>query len=247
MAATLSVAVVTLFPDMFNMLNYGVVGRALEKGLLDLTLWNPRDYIPNPRRVDDRPYGGGAGMILQFEPLEKALEAAFQKVGRGKVVLLSPQGKSITQEILAKQVLETPLFLIAGRYEGVDERFIKLKVHEEWSVGDFVVSGGELPAMLVIDGLTRLLPGALHHPESIRDSFFEGLLAPPQYTRPETIAGEGVPEVLLSGDHEAISRWRLKQAIKRTWQRRQDLIQRRTLTLLERELLNEVLRENHHE
>ncbi len=243
---TLKIAVVTLFPEMFAALEYGVVGRALREKLAEISFHNPRDYTTDVHRsVDDRPYGGGPGMVLKFEPLHEAIQAAKNQFGtKTKVIHLSPQGQLMTQQLLMEHAGHEPLVLIAGRYEGIDERLIKADVDEEWSVGDYVLSGGEFPAMTVIDAIIRLLPGALGHEASApQDSFSSGLLDYPHYTRPEVVDDQPVPEVLLSGDHAAIAQWRLKQALGRTWQRRQDLLKRRTLTTLERQLLDEYIRE----
>ena len=244
----LIIGVVTLFPKMFEALKYGVIGRALENNLLTLHFWNPRDYaIDIHHTVDDRPYGGGPGMVMKFEPLAAAIKTAKTKLGENtKVVYLSPQGQLLTHEVIKKKAQEKCIILLAGRYKGIDQRLIEAKVDEEWSIGDYIVSGGELPAMLLIDALTRLLPGALGHEDSAsQDSFTSGLLDCPQYTRPKKIANQSVPEVLLSGDHAAIACWRLKQALGRAWQRRQDLIKRRTLSENERQLLDEFIKESH--
>ncbi|QTS83993.1 tRNA (guanosine(37)-N1)-methyltransferase TrmD [Coxiella endosymbiont of Amblyomma nuttalli] len=244
----MQIGLITLFPEMFNFLKYGVVGRALERRLLTLFFWNPRDYTLDLRRtVDDRPYGGGPGMIMKFEPLQAALTAAKSVLGRTtKVIHLSPQGKLLTQSIVAEQICDNQFILIAGRYEGIDERLIEAEVDEEWSIGDYIVSGGELPAMVLIDAITRLLPGTLGHADSAsQDSFTSGFLDFPHYTRPEKIINRSVPETLLSGNHAAIARWRLKQSLGRTWQRRRDLLQmHHSLTKNEQELLDEFIMES---
>jgi tRNA (guanine37-N1)-methyltransferase len=239
--------VVTLFPGMFDALrDYGVTGRAMERGICELSLWNPRDYSCNRHRtVDDRPYGGGPGMVMEVQPLRDAIAAGRAQLGEGCPVLyLSPQGRRLDQvglEILAAQ---EALLFVAGRYEGVDERLIEMEIDEQWSIGDYVLSGGELAAMVVIDGLIRLLPGALGAKESAQqDSFAHGLLDYPHYTRPEVIEGHTVPSVLLSGDHKAIYRWRLKQALGRTWVKRPDLLSGRALNLEQQHLLAEFIRE----
>jgi tRNA (guanine37-N1)-methyltransferase len=234
--------VVTLFPEMFDALRHGIPGRALLSGIVSLELWNPRDYTHDRHRtVDDRPYGGGPGMVMKVRPLEYALRAARAAMGSEiSVVYLSPQGKPLTQAILAELAKQPALLLVAGRYEGVDERFIEAEVDQELSIGDYVLSGGELAAMVVFDGIIRLLPGALSHPASAaEDSFVDGLLDHPHYTRPEVYAGHSVPEVLLSGNHEAIRRWRLTQALRRTQQRRPDLFSNIVLTDEQRALLDE--------
>ena len=242
----LTIGIITLFPNIIDALNYGVVGRAIKKNLLSVTCWNPRDYTNDAHRtVDDRPYGGGPGMVLKFAPVKAAIEAAQAVIGKNtKVIHLTPQGQPLTQAVVIDQVKNNALILLAGRYEGIDERLIESVVDEQWSVGDYVVSGGELPAMIMVDAMTRLLPGALGHEDSAtQDSFTTGLLDYPHYTRPEQIAGKTVPAVLLSGDHAAIARWRYKQALGRTWQRRKDLLKRLSLTKNERRLLNEFIAE----
>ncbi|MFW0097086.1 MAG: tRNA (guanosine(37)-N1)-methyltransferase TrmD [Coxiella endosymbiont of Haemaphysalis qinghaiensis] len=244
----LIIGVITLFPKMFEALKYGVIGRALKNNLLILHFWNPRDYTTDIHHtVDDRPYGGGPGMVMKFEPLSATIKAAKKKLGENTaVVYLSPQGQLLTHEVMKQKAQDSkPIILLAGRYEGIDERLIEAEVNEEWSIGDYIVSGGELPAMLLIDALTRFLPGALGHEDSAsQDSFTSGLLDCPQYTRPEKIANWSVPKVLLSGNHGAIARWRLKQALGRAWQRRQDLIKRRTLSENEQRLLDEFIEES---
>lgn len=243
----LKIALVTIFPEMFHALDYGIVGRAIRENLIELSYWNPRDFTSNAHHsIDDRPYGGGPGMVMKFAPLAKATQAAKEYLGtNAKVIHLSPQGKRLTQHAVTTIAGDQPLVLIAGRYEGIDERLLEQWVDEEWSVGDYVVSGGEIPAMTLIDAMTRLLPDALGDAQSApQDSFAAGLLDYPHYTRPETIVGQTVPKVLLSGDHAAIDRWRQQQALGRTWQRRPDLIKRRTLTKQEQDLLAEFIKEN---
>lgn len=239
--------VVTLFPQMFGMLrDYGVTGRAVERGIVQLEFWNPRDYAPDRYgSVDDRPYGGGPGMVMLVQPLRDALAQAQRSGSAGPVIYLSPQGRRLDQAALLTMAARPSLILIAGRYEGVDERLIEMEVDEEWSIGDYVLSGGELAAMVVIDGITRLLPGVLGHEDSARqDSFGNGLLDYPHYTRPEIFEGCKVPEVLLSGNHKEIARWRLKQAVGRTWLRRQDLLERTSLSAQEQILLAEFIHEH---
>jgi tRNA (guanine37-N1)-methyltransferase len=239
--------VVTIFPQMFDAVAAaGVIGRAREKGIYQLVAWNPRDFALNAyRTVDDRPYGGGPGMVMMPEPLGKALAAARQRqrsagVKKPRVIHLSPQGRLLNHQLVMELAAERGLVLLAGRYEGVDERVIAREVDDEISIGDYVLSGGELAAMVVIDCIVRQLPGALGDAESAsQDSFVSGLLDCPHYTRPEVYEGEPVPPVLLSGNHAEISRWRLKQALGRTWQRRPDLLQQRKLSDDERRLLEE--------
>ena len=243
----LQIDVVTLFAPMFEAVTgSGVTGRARERRLYDLVLWNPRDFATGSyRSVDDRPYGGGPGMVMMPEPLEKALSAARQRqkssgVARPRVVHLSPQGRVLDHALVAGLAKEQGIVMLAGRYEGVDERLVGRTVDEEISIGDYVLSGGELAAMVVIDCVVRQLPGALGDAESAsQDSFANGLLDHPHFTRPEVYENETVPSVLLSGNHADIARWRLKQALGRTWLRRPDLLEKRTLSTEESRLLDE--------
>jgi len=238
--------IISLFPEMFQALNYGVVGRAIDSKLLEIKIWNPRDYAHGKHRtVDDRPYGGGPGMVMMLQPLQAAVKAAKLQQGQTcKVVYLSPQGKRFNQSAAKELAALDKLILVAGRYEGVDERFIKTEVDEEWSIGDYVLSGGELAAMTMIDAIVRFLPGVLGHSDSAaQDSFSNGLLDCPHYTRPEKINDLAVPDVLLSGDHQAIERWRLKQALYKTYTHRPELLQDRTLSREERDLLAEIRRD----
>jgi tRNA (guanine37-N1)-methyltransferase len=243
--------VVTLFPEMFAALTAsGITRRALERELWQIECWNPRQWSQDVHRtVDDRPYGGGPGMVMMASPLEQAIDAAkaARKVGAGgaaKVIYLSPQGARIDQRRVAELAASDGAILLCGRYEGIDERLIERCVDEELSLGDFVLSGGELAAMALMDACIRLLPGALNDGASaVEDSFAAGLLDCPHYTRPEVYEGTAVPDVLLSGNHEGIRRWRLKQALGRTWQRRPDLLEARVLSSEEADLLAEFKRE----
>ena len=229
----LQIEVITLFPEMVNTVTeYGITSRAVKRGLLKVNTWNPRDYTSdNHRTVDDRPYGGGPGMVMMAGPLSAAITDARGSGNTPHVIHLSPQGRKLDQKGVMELAQRQHLILIAGRYEGIDERVIDKEVDEEWSIGDYVLSGGELPAMVLIDVLTRTLPGALGHENSAsEDSFFDGLLDYPHYTRPERIGpeeidGQQVPDLLLSGNHEDIRRWRLQQALGRTWLRRPDLLE----------------------
>lgn len=243
----LSVGVVTLFPEMFAAVtDYGVSGRAVENQLLRLALINPRDYTRDRHRtVDDRPYGGGPGMVLMVEPLCAAIQAAREQVGvPSTTIYLSPQGRLLDQGGCGELVQAGRLILVCGRYEGVDERLIAAEIDQEWSIGDYVLSGGEVGAMVVIDALARLLPGALGHEDSARqDSFVDGLLDCPHYTRPEEIGGMRVPPVLLAGDHEAVRVWRLRQALARTLLRRPELLESGMLSDEQAGLLEEIKRE----
>ncbi|WP_210396498.1 tRNA (guanosine(37)-N1)-methyltransferase TrmD [Motiliproteus sediminis] len=241
------IGVVTLFPEMFAAItDFGVTGRAVKNGLISLECWNPREFTHDKHRtVDDRPYGGGPGMLMKVQPLRDAIHAAKAAVGEGaKVIYLSPQGRKLDQTGVAELARRDRVVLVAGRYEGIDERLLETEIDEEWSIGDFVVSGGELPAMTLIDAVSRLLPGVLGHEDSAsEDSFAEGLLDCPHYTRPEDYNGRAVPEVLLSGNHEAIRRWRLQQQLGRTWQRRPDLLDGLQLNDEQQRLLDEFVRE----
>ena len=241
------VAVVTLFPDMvMAVARYGVTAKAMDRGLLELDCRNPRDYAPDRhRRVDDRPYGGGPGMVMMYEPVRAAIAAARAVVGGvSRTIHLSPQGRRLEQHDIRSLAQGLPLVMLCGRYEGVDERLLDTEVDEELSLGDYVLSGGELAAMVVIDAMTRLIPGALGHEDSAgADSFSNGLLDCPHFTRPETVVERKVPEVLVSGDHGAIRRWRLKQSLGRTWERRPDLLRGRNLDPEERTLLDEYVSE----
>ena len=240
--------IITLFPEMFSALtDYGVTGRAFRDGKAEINLWNPRDFTEDKHRtVDDRPFGGGPGMLMKVEPLAKAVAAAKeQSILAGdddlpaKVIYLSPQGRPLKQQGVKELAANNKLILIAGRYEGIDERLIDSVIDEEWSLGDFVLSGGELPAMCFIDAMLRLQPGVLGHQNSAtEDSFSDGLLDCPHYTRPEKLDGREVPKVLLSGDHKAIANWRHQQALGRTWQRRPDLLDETKLSSEQLSLLN---------
>ena len=236
--------VVSLFPGMFDAVREGIPGRAMQQGLAELVLWNPRDYTRDVHRtVDDRPYGGGPGMVMKVEPLQAAIEAAKAASRESRVIHLSPQGQRFDQAAASEMAQRSGMILVAGRYEGIDERLIETFVDEEWSIGDYVLSGGELPAMVLMDSVIRLLPGALGHQDSAeQDSFRDGLLDCPHYTRPEEVRGCRVPEVLTSGNHEKIRRWRLQQALGRTWLRRPDLLEERGLSQEEQALLDEFIR-----
>jgi len=238
--------VITLFPELVEqVVACGVVGRAAEQKLLDLHCWNPRDYTHDRHRtVDDRPYGGGPGMLMKIQPLEDTIAAVRQQSANARLVYLSPQGELIDQQKLAQQVELGSVIFLCGRYEGIDERLIQREVDVEWSLGDYVISGGELAAMVCIDAMARLLPGALGHEASAaQDSFSAGLLECPHYTRPEDYRGDRVPAVLMNGNHRDIEAWREKQALGRTWQRRPDLLQRIRLDARQQALLDEFIAE----
>jgi tRNA (guanine37-N1)-methyltransferase len=227
-----------------SLTDFGVVGRATQQGLLQVTGYNPRDFTQDKHRtVDDRPYGGGPGMLMKVQPLRDAIGHAKAELGQPKVIYLSPQGRRLDQAGVVELAKQESLVLVAGRYEGIDERLIGTDIDEEWSLGDFVLSGGELAAMTFIDAVSRLLPGVLGHTESAQeDSFAQGLLDCPHYTRPEMVAGMPVPKVLLSGDHAAIASWRMQQQLGRTWQRRPDLLEQITLTQEQEQSLAEFIR-----
>ena len=243
----MNIQVVTLFPEMFSAVSdNGVTGRAIQKGLVQLGTVNPRDFTDDRHNtVDARPYGGGPGMVMMVEPLRDAISEARKVLSdKAKVIYLSPQGRKLDQAGLQSLLEHEELILLCGRYEGIDERLIASEVDEEWSIGDYVISGGELAAMVLIDGMTRLIPGALGHEDSAQqDSFMNGLLDTPHYTRPEVLDGEAVPDVLLSGHHKNIERWRLKQALGRTWLRRPDMLEKLTLDQAQEDLLAEFIRE----
>ncbi len=244
--SVLAIQVVTLFPEMLDaLLAFGVTGRAVQRGLLKVQGWNPRDYTTDRHRsVDDRPFGGGPGMVMKVEPLRAAIRAARAAAGpQARVIFLSPQGKRFEQQDAQRLAASAATVLVAGRYEGVDERVIETEVDEELSIGDYVLSGGELAALVIIDALARLLPGALNDAESAaEDSFMHGLLDYPHYTRPEEVDGRRVPQVLMSGDHAAIRRWRRQQALGRTWLRRPELLEKLELSADERGWLDEFIR-----
>jgi len=239
-------AIVTLFPEMFTALNYSITGRAIEKNLITLKYYNPRDFSKDKhRRVDDKPYGGGPGMVMLAEPLCDAIEKAKTFCHcKTKVIYLTPQGRLLDQTKAKLLAREKNLILLTGRYEGIDERVINSEVDEELSIGDYVLSGGELAAMVMIDTIVRLLPSALGDEDSAQqDSFMQGLLDYPHYTKPKIFNGQKVPNVLLSGDHKRIAYWRLKQALGRTYLRRPDLLKKRRFTEDEQNLLNEFINE----
>ncbi len=238
--------VITLFPELVEqVISCGVVGKAAGKALLQLNCWNPRQYtLDRHRTVDDRPYGGGPGMLMKVQPLQDAILAVRQQNNTGRLIYLSPQGVPVKQTMLANQVDKGSVIFLCGRYEGIDERLIQHEVDEEWSIGDYVISGGELAAMVCIDAMARLIPGALGHELSAQqDSFSEGLLDCPHYTRPEEYQGRKVPAVLMNGNHLAIQTWREQQSLGRTWQRRPDLLEHVDLDDRQQALLDEYIDE----
>lgn len=238
------IGLVTLFPEMFAALtDYGISGRAVRTGLVSLRCWNPRDFATDKHRtVDDKPFGGGPGMLMKTAPLVAAIQAARTATGKGdgKVIYLSPQGRKLDQQGVVELAQRDSMVLVCGRYQGIDERVLDLEIDEEWSLGDFVLSGGEIAALAMLDAVIRFQPGALGDEDSAQqDSFANGLLHSPQYTRPQDYAGREVPEVLLSGDHEAIRRWRLQQSLGTTWRKRPELLNGITLTAEQQELLEQ--------
>ena len=245
----MQLGIVTLFPEMFAAVTeHGISGRAVRSGLMNLELFNPRDYTTDKHRtVDDKPFGGGPGMLMKTEPLIASIAAARQVVSqkqtvgeKARVIYLSPQGKTLKQDSIIDLAKRESMVLLCGRYQGIDNRVLENEIDEEWSLGDFVISGGELAAMTLIDAMTRFQPGALGDEGSaLEDSFSNGLLHSPEYTRPQSIAGSDVPEVLLSGDHEAIRKWRLKQSLGATWLKRPDLLQAMSLEIEQEELLKQ--------
>lgn len=238
--------IVSLFPEMFQTLRVGITGRAIKGRLLKIDLWNPRDFaIDKHKSVDDHPYGGGPGMVMMPEPLKAAIAAAKNAAPANPIVIyLSPQGRQFNQDTATQLAVKKSVILVAGRYEGIDERLIEQEIDEEWSIGDYILTGGELAAMVMIDAVTRLLPEAVGDEDSVsQDSLTTGLLKYPQYTRPENHEGHRVPEVLLSGHHKQIERWRLKHALGKTWLRRPDLLAKRQLNEKESALLTEFIKE----
>lgn len=243
------VDVITLFPEFVRQVaECGVTGRAVQRDMLQLHTWNPRDHTRDRHRtVDDRPYGGGPGMVMRYEPLRDAIRTVRRESPQARVGYLSPQGRLLDQAAVREIASRPGLILVAGRYEGIDERLLEHEIDEEWSIGDYVLSGGELAAMVVIDAVARLQPGALGDEDSAeQDSFSAGLLDCPHYTRPETVDGMAVPAVLLGGNHSEIERWRNKQALLRTWRRRPELLARLQLGHEQQALLKEILREQEH-
>lgn len=238
------IGIITLFPEMFKAItDFGVTGRAIKHNLLEVHCWNPRDFTHDKHKtVDDRPYGGGPGMLMMVQPLRDAIYAAKQAAGEGvKVIYLSPQGRKLDQSGVTKLAKYEKVILLCGRYEGVDERLIEAEVDEEWSVGDYVLTGGELPAMTLIDAVARFVPGVLGKQSSaLEDSFADGLLDCPHYTRPEVLDGTAVPDVLMSGNHAKIREWRLQQSLERTWLRRPELLESLALTDEQSVLLNKI-------
>lgn len=235
------IGIISLFPDMFTALQSGITGRALKEGTLQFHFWNPRDFATDKHKsVDDRPYGGGPGMVMMAEPLKAAIAAAkLAAPSPPLVIFLSPQGRIFTQAAAQQLSMHSSIIFLAGRYEGIDERVIQEDIDEEWSIGDYILTGGELAAMVMIDAISRCLPGVVGDAESVsQDSLSTGLLKYPQYTRPESLNGHRVPDVLLSGHHRQIEEWRLKESLGRTWLRRPDLLAEKNLTQQEIKLLD---------
>ena len=245
----MQIGLVTLFPEMFAALTeYGISGRAVRAGLVSLQYWNPRDFTTDKHRtVDDKPFGGGPGMLMKTEPLVNAIRAARTATGKGdsKVIYLSPQGSKLDQPAIIEMAQRDSMVLVCGRYQGIDARVLDLEIDEEWSLGDFVLSGGEIAAMALLDAVIRFQPGALGDDDSAQqDRFANGLLHSPQFTRPQNFAGQEVPKVLLSGDHGAIQRWRLQQSLGMTWLKRPDLLESKALTKEQNELLQQFKNEH---
>jgi len=242
----MQIGLITLFPEMFSAItDYGISGRAVRAGLVTLNFWNPRDFATDKHRtVDDKPFGGGPGMLMKTEPLVASIQAARESLGETIVGYLSPQGTTLAQAKIIELAQSPNLVLVCGRYQGIDARVLEAEIDEEWSLGDFVLSGGEIAAMALIDAMIRFQPGALGDEDSAQqDSFASGLLHSPEYTRPQSFAGQDVPEVLLSGDHEAIRLWRLKQSLGATWVRRPDMLETISLDLEQQELLEQFISE----
>jgi len=236
--------IISLFPEMFTAFDVGITGRAIKNGLIEIEFFNPRHYTTDKHQsVDDRPYGGGPGMLMMAKPLLAAIhQAKLAAKANTKTIYLSPQGKTFTQQAAENLRQQQSLILLAGRYEGIDERIIEQEIDEEWSIGDYILTGGELPAMVLVDAMTRLIPNAVGDQDSVtQDSLTTGLLKYPQYTRPEVLGDHSVPPVLLSGNHHDIKQWRLKQSLGRTWLKRPDLLAKKQLTNEESRLLNEFI------
>ncbi len=237
--------IVTIFPEMFNALNASITGKAQENEIIKIQCWNPRDFTTDRHKmVDDRPYGGGPGMVMKPEPICKAITAAKEhNSSKAKVIQLTPEGKTFTQEVAKELAQRDGFILVAGRYEGIDERVVETAIDEQYSIGDYILTGGELPAMVLIDSVVRLLPGALGDAASaVKESFSEGLLDYPHYTRPREYAGIKIPDVLQSGNHQAIEEWRHQQSLKRTWQKRPDLLKSYQLTDSDKEFLKKLVK-----
>ena len=246
------IGIISLFPEMFKAItDFGVTGRAVKQNLLQVQCWNPRDFTHDKHKtVDDRPYGGGPGMLMMVQPLRDAIREAKATACKedgveAKVIYLSPQGRKLDQAGVQTLATNQKLILVCGRYEGIDERLIQTEIDEEWSIGDYVLTGGELPAMTLIDAVARFIPGLLGKQASaLEDSFAEGLLDCPHYTRPEVLDGLPVPQVLMSGHHEQIRKWRLEQSLERTWLRRPELLDSLALTDEQRVLLNKIKKQH---
>lgn len=240
------IGIISLFPEMFNILkNYGIIGKAYKKKLVKIKIWNPRDFAKNKhKKVDHKPYGGGSGMIMQIEPLYEAIKKASSETKgiKPKIIYLSPKGERLTQNNIQKICTYKKIILVCGRYKGIDERIIISKIDEEWSIGDYIVSGGEMPAMILIDSIVRLIPGVVNQPKSIKnDSFSYNLLDHPHYTSPQIFKNMKVPSILLSGNHGKIKTWKLKQSLGSTFLKRPDLFKKLKINKIQMKLLNEYL------
>ena len=242
----MQVDIISLFPQIFSLINHGVCGRAIRNKSIEIKHWDPRNYTKDTHKsVDDRPFGGGAGMIMSYPPLARTIKEISKERSKTHTIYLSPQGKPITQKDIEELVKKPQITFLAGRYAGVDQRIIDRYVDKEYSIGDYILSGGELPTLVMIDALARLMPGTLGNDESTtEDSFSNGLLAGPAYTRPACIDGQSVPKVLISGDHQAIEHWRRKESLRKTWQIRPDLIKRHVLDAESQAILDELKKGN---
>ena len=242
----MNIDVISLFPEIFNALNSGVCSRALSQGKIKITQWNPREYTNNKHKtIDDRPYGGGPGMVMSYEPLESTINQINSARKQTHTIYMTPQGKPLTQKAIHTLSQKTQITILSGRYAGIDQRIIDQFVDEEYSVGDYILSGGEIPALIIIDAIARLLPGVLGNSESPeQDSFSNGLLAGPYYTRPEEINNKKIPKVLISGNHKEIQHWRRKESLRKTWQNRPDLLKRLVLDEKSRIQLNDIINED---
>ncbi|AWH90400.1 tRNA (guanosine(37)-N1)-methyltransferase TrmD [Buchnera aphidicola (Melanaphis sacchari)] len=238
--------IITIFPEIFKALNnYGVIKKAIQKKIIEIKCFNPRNFTNNKHRtIDDRPYGGGPGMVMCFQPLYLTIQYIKSLLKQAKVIYLSPQGKKLNHKTIHELIQNKKIIFICGRYEGIDQRIIQDQVDEEWSIGDYVLTGGELAAMVIIDSISRFIPGFIKKTSVNEDSFYHNLLDYPHYTRPRTIKNMKVPDVLISGNHNEIRLWRLKKSLKNTWKKRPDLLKNKNLSKEEKILLNEIKKNN---
>lgn len=238
--------IITIFPEIFKALNnYGVIKKAIQKKIIEIKCFNPRNFTNNKHRtIDDRPYGGGPGMVMCFQPLYLTIQYIKSLLKQAKIIYLSPQGKKLNHKTIHELIQNKKIIFICGRYEGIDQRIIQDQVDEEWSIGDYVLTGGELAAMVIIDSISRFIPGFIKKTSVHEDSFYHNLLDYPHYTRPRIIKNMKVPDVLISGNHNEIRLWRLKKSLKKTWQKRPDLLKNKNLSKEEKILLNEIKKNN---